>query len=218
MGSSPSRVSRRTFVPSGWATSALRRRRPSFISAKAPGTNVCVLRQFFDAGKLHRTKNVARIFAGGDGGDLEIGGKLRWQILQAVHGEVNTVFEKGLFDFLGEHALGADFSEGNIRDFIARGLDDLKLHGMSLSTEQVRDMMGLPESKLRAARTDAESGRHSSAPLSGPGPRADLEPATFCCSSSLSLACRLKSRRTRSITVVDSGAVPLIFRGFGAGR
>ncbi len=94
------------------------------LTAQAAGANVCLLRQCFDGCKLHGTKNVAWIFAGGDGGNFEIGAQFGRQIFQAVHREVNTVFDKSFFDFLGEHALGADFGERNVGDFIARGLDD----------------------------------------------------------------------------------------------
>ena len=109
-------------------------------------------------GELHRTKNVAWIFAGGDGGNFEIGGQFGGQIFQAVHGEVDTVFDQGFFDFLGEHALGADFRQRHVGDFIAGGLDDLEFHGVALRAKQIGDVMGLPESELRAAGADAQAG------------------------------------------------------------
>ncbi len=110
--------------------------------------DVCPLRQRFDVGKLHRTKNVARIFAGGDSGYFEIGGQFGWQIFQAVDGEVNPVFDQGFLDFLGEHALGADFRERHVGDFIARGLDDLQFHGVALRAQQIGNVVGLPEREL----------------------------------------------------------------------
>jgi hypothetical protein len=154
------------------------------LTAQAAGANVCLMRQRFNAGKLQGTKNVARIFARGDGGNFEIDAQFRGQIFQAVHGKVNTVFGEGFFDFLREHALGANFGERNIRDFIARRLDNLKLYDMSMSAEEVGDVMGLPESELRTAGTDAETGHQSSDPLFGPDPRVDFEAAAFCSSVS----------------------------------
>src|ERR1017187_9119527 len=175
------------------------------LTTQATGANVRPLRQRFDACELHGAKNVARIFASGDSGNFEIGSQLRRQIFQAVHSEINPVFDQGFLNFLGEHALGADFSEGNVGDFIAGGLDDLEFHGMALSAQQIGDVMGLPESELRAAGADAQAGHQSSAS----GRRADLEAVAPFSSSSL---CRLKRRRTRSMTVVDSGSRAAVFR------
>ena len=126
------------------------------LPPQAAGANVRLLRQRFDARELHRTKNVARIFAGGDRGNFEIGGQLRWQIFQAVHREIDTVFDQRFFDFLGEHPLGADFGQRNVGDFIAGGLDDLQFHGVALRAQQIGDVVGLPERELRAAGADAQ--------------------------------------------------------------
>src|ERR1019366_745418 len=95
-----------------------------------------------------------------------------------------------------EHALGADFSEGNVGDFIAGGLDDLEFHGMALSAQQIGDVMGLPESELRAAGADAQAGHQSSAS----GRRADLEAvASFSSSRTLKTA----ARDPETTTVID---------------
>src|SRR6266852_1564849 len=109
------------------------------LTAQAAGTNSGPQRQRFDAGELHGTKNVAWIFAGGNSGNFEIRRQFRGQVFQAVHGEVNPVFDQGLFDFLGEHALGADFGKRNVGDFIAGGFDDLDLNGVAASAHQVDD-------------------------------------------------------------------------------
>ncbi len=162
------------------------------LPSQTAGANVRLLRQRVNARELHRAKHVARIFAGRNGGNFEIGGQLRGQILQAVHGEVNPVFDQGFFDFLGEHALGADFRQRHVGDFIARSLDDLEFHGVALSAQQVGDVVGLPECELRAARADAEAGHQFCAPFSElfsePRPRPDFEAAV---SFSSSPSCRL---------------------------
>src|ERR1035441_685391 len=122
-----------------------------------------------------------------------------------MHGEVSTGVNSGRFDFFGEHALGADFRQRNIGDFIAGGLDDLKLHRMALGAQQVGDVMSLPERELRTAGADAQAGHQFPVPF----PRPDFDAATSLSSPSL---CRLKSRRTSSMTVVDSGSRAAVFR------
>src|ERR1700730_5060915 len=109
------------------------------LTSQTAGANVRLLRQRFDAREFHGTQNVAWIFAGGNRGNFEVGGQLRWQIFQAVHREVNTIVDESLFDFLGEHTLRANLREGDVGDFIAGGLDDLQFHGMALGAEQIGD-------------------------------------------------------------------------------
>ena len=50
------------------------------------------------------------------------------QVLQAVYREIDPILGQGFLDLLGEHALGADFGEGDIGDLVAGGLDDLNLN------------------------------------------------------------------------------------------
>jgi len=73
-----------------------------------------------------------------------------------VHGEVDAPGGESFFDLFGEHAFGADLGEGNVGDFVSGGVDDFDFHLVSAGAEEGRDVVGLPEGKLRAARTDAK--------------------------------------------------------------
>src|SRR5271157_805714 len=173
------------------------------LATQAAGADAGVLAQRFDAGEGHRAEHVARILALGDGGNLEGGVQRGGQVFQAVHREIYAIFEEGFFNFLGEHALGADLGERDLGDFVAGGLDDLELDGVPLGTEEIGNMMCLPQRKLGTARANAEAGHQFCAPESP----LDLEAA-----ASFSLSWRLKRRRTSSTTVVDSGSRAAVFR------
>ena len=71
---------------------------------------------------------------------------------------------EGIFDFLGEHALGADLGECDFLEAIAGGFDDLDFDFVTLDAEQFGDVIGLPEGELRAATADAEFHRRASIP------------------------------------------------------
>ncbi len=68
-------------------------------------------------------KDVARILARRNGSDFEIRRQLGRQILQAVDGEIDAAFGQGLFNFLREHALGADFGQRDVGNLVAGGLE-----------------------------------------------------------------------------------------------
>ena len=72
-------------------------------------------------------EDVARILPLGDGRNFELRGQLRGQVLQAVDGQVDAAFRQGVFDFLGEHALGADLGQRHVGDLVAGSLDDFQL-------------------------------------------------------------------------------------------
>src|ERR1019366_10711587 len=126
--------------------------------------------------------------------------------LQTVDGEIDAVFDEGFFDFLGKHALGANHGQSDIGDFVAGRLDDFQLNRVTLRAQQIGNMMGLPESKLRTARANAQASHQFCAP------GRVFERPTVSFSSSLSRSCRLNSRRTRSTTVVDSGSRAAVFK------
>ena len=73
-----------------------------------------------------------------------------------VHGEIDAAFGEGLFDLLGEHALGADLGQGDVGDFVAGGLDDLEFDLVAACAQQRGDVVGLPEGELGAAGADAQ--------------------------------------------------------------
>src|ERR1700756_1940720 len=73
-----------------------------------------------------------------------------------MYGEVDFAGREGLFDFLGEHALGADHGEGDVGDLVSGGVDTLDFNFVPASTQQCRNVVGLPEGKLGAAGADAK--------------------------------------------------------------
>src|ERR1700746_3756775 len=75
-----------------------------------------------------------------------------------MHGEIDASGGQSLFDLLRKHALRADLGQGDVGDFVARGVDDFNFNLMSAGAQQRGDMVGLPESELGTAGADAELG------------------------------------------------------------
>jgi hypothetical protein len=120
------------------------------LPAQTAGTNLGAGRQRRETGEVERDEGVARVDAGGNGGD---GNRRCWffgQVFQAVNGQVNAVFEQRLFNLLGKHALGADFGEGNVLDAVAGGADDFDGDFMAGSAQRGCDVVCLPERQLGA--------------------------------------------------------------------
>ncbi len=126
------------------------------LAAQAGGTDARALRQVFNLRVVARAEGVARVLALGDRGDFESSGKFGGEIFQRVDGEIDASGGEGFFDFLGEHALGADLGEGDVGDFVAGGVDDFDFDLVSAGAQEGGDVVGLPEGKLRAAGADAE--------------------------------------------------------------
>src|SRR5208283_4580775 len=165
------------------------------LTPQAASAHACALREILDAFVLDRKKYIPRIDTGGHRNQLESRRQFSRQVLQAVHREINPPFRECLFNLLGEHALSTNFGEGNIGNFVASGFDDLDLDLMTTFAKQRRDVVGLPESKLRSAGTDPEV-RHQ---FCAPG----FPPLVAFCAALLASR-NPKSLRTRSITVVAS--------------
>ncbi len=122
----------------------------------AAGADDRALRQRGKAVILHRDEHIARVDARRRGGQRERLGQFGGQILERVHGEIDAALGERLFDFLGEHALGADLGEGDFLQPVAGGLDDLDFDGVALRAQKRGDVVGLPERELRAAAADAQ--------------------------------------------------------------
>ena len=76
--------------------------------------------------------------------------------------EIDAASGERFFNFFGENpysALGADFGEGDVSDFVAGGLDDFDFDCVAARAKESGDVVGLPESELGAAGADAET-RH----------------------------------------------------------
>ena len=67
-----------------------------------------------------------------------------------MHSEIDASGGQGLFDFLGGHALGADFGEGDVCNFVSGGVDDFDFDFVSAGPQQRGDVVGLPEGELGA--------------------------------------------------------------------
>jgi hypothetical protein len=76
-----------------------------------------------------------------------------------VDGEVDAAFFEGLLDFFNEDSFAIEVGrrdEAGLLHAIASGADDLELDVVAGVTEGVEDMVGLPESQLRASAADAD--------------------------------------------------------------
>src|SRR5579864_625480 len=74
-----------------------------------------------------------------------------------MHCEIDASGAKRLFNFLCEHALGADLGQGDVGYFVAGSVDDFDFNFVATSAEKRGDVVGLPEGELGAAGADAES-------------------------------------------------------------
>jgi hypothetical protein len=75
-----------------------------------------------------------------------------------VNGQIDTSGGEGFFDLFGKHALGANFGQGDVGDFVAGGMNNVDFDFVSANAEQRRNVVGLPEGELRAAGADAKDG------------------------------------------------------------
>jgi hypothetical protein len=124
------------------------------LAAQAGRAHARALRQVFDFRIKPRAEGVARVLSFRDRGDFESRGKFGGQVFQRMHGEIDAAGGKRLFDFFGEHALGADHGEGNVGDLVAGGVDDFDFHFMAARAQKRGDVVGLPEGQVgsRASR------------------------------------------------------------------
>src|SRR5579864_333288 len=153
---------------------------------------------------MARAEGVSRVLAFRDSGDFESSGKLRWQVFQGVHREIDAAGGECLFDFFGEHSLGADLGKSDVGDFVTGGMDDLNLDLVTAATEKRGDVVGLPEGELGAAGADAQTRHQCCVPTSLLGASFAGPPESF--------SRRLNRRRTTSTTVVASASFAAVFR------
>src|ERR1700752_1753223 len=115
------------------------------LAAQAGGADARALRKFLKASVVARAEGVAWILAFCDGGDLESTRKFSGEIFQRMYGEIDAPSGQSLFNLLREHALCAYLGEGDIGDFVTRGVYDFDLDLMSAGAQEGRDVVGLPE-------------------------------------------------------------------------
>ena len=114
------------------------------LATQARRADARFLRQFLKTRIVARAESVARVLSLSDGGDFESGGKFGRKIFERVHGEIDTAGGEGFFDFLGEHALGADLGEGDAGNFVAGGMNNFNFDFISAGAKQGGDVVGLP--------------------------------------------------------------------------
>jgi hypothetical protein len=73
-----------------------------------------------------------------------------------MDGEVDAAGGEGFFYFFREHALRTNFSQSDIGDFVAGGVDDFDFDLVAAGAQEGGDVVGLPEGELGAAGADAE--------------------------------------------------------------
>ena len=100
----------------------------------------------------------------GYGGDRELGRRLRRQVLERVHGELDAPLDERLLDLAHEHALRTDRAERRRRVLVARRLDDRELDRESDPLERRGHRARLRSRQLGAACAEPQSrrGAHAS--------------------------------------------------------
>jgi len=118
--------------------------------------------------ELFADPGVAGIGARGNRGQGKARVKLRRQVFQRVHRKVDASVRERLLDLLDEDALAAckrrwrwqSVDAVGLLHAVARGANDLDLNGVAEGAELRGDVVGLPESKLRASRAYADRFNH----------------------------------------------------------
>ncbi len=141
------------------------------LAAQAGGADTRALGQILKAGIVARAEGVAWVFPFCDGGDFESRWKFGGQVFQRMYGEIDAAGGESVFNFFRENsfsksAFGADHSERDVGDLVAGGVDDLDFDFVAAGAQESGDMVGLPESELRPAGTDAELRHHLRGPTS----------------------------------------------------
>ena len=68
-----------------------------------------------------------------------------------MHSEVHAPLGQRLFNFFGEHTLGANLSKRNLSDLVAGGFDDLKGDRVPMLLKERAHVIGLPQRELGTA-------------------------------------------------------------------
>ena len=103
--------------------------------------------------------DVAGVGALRDCGEGELRGELGWKIFERVNGEVDAAFFEGFLNFFDEDSFAVEVwrnDEAGLLHAVTGGADDLELDVIAGVSQGVEDVIGLPESKLRASAADAD--------------------------------------------------------------
>jgi hypothetical protein len=77
-------------------------------------------------------ERIAHILTRQGAGEHDAGRQRGFQILEAVHGQIDAPIGQGLVNLLGEQPLAADFGQPPVLHRIARGADDMLLEHVHL--------------------------------------------------------------------------------------
>ena len=89
------------------------------------------------------------------------GGQRHRHVFGAVHGEIDAAAEERVFDLLDEQPLAAGVRERHVLQAVSRRLDHADLARASVTFEQSRHRVRLPEREGTASRSDPQRSRHS---------------------------------------------------------
>ena len=101
--------------------------------------------------------------AEGHGGDQEPGWRGRFEVLVAVHGEVDVAIEEGLFDFFREETLAFHLVKADVLDLVSARLEHHDFHRGAAGLQEVTHVVCLPQREGASAGADANvgiGGRH----------------------------------------------------------
>ncbi len=126
------------------------------LSPQAGGAHARALGQYLKTRIVLRAEGIAGILPFRDRGNFKSRRKFGRQVFQRMHGQINASRSQCLFNFFGEHPLGADHGERDIGNLVAGSVDNFDFHFVPSRTQQRRDVVRLPEGELRTARPDAE--------------------------------------------------------------
>src|ERR1700730_385590 len=127
------------------------------LAAKTAGANPGTLPQVRKRGTVAGDKAVSHILTAADCGKREVGRHLRGNVLNAVDGDVDGLFEQRVFQFFDEDPLAADLRERRLLELVAGGFDD---DDFAFDAGDLKDLLayefGLPFRQQAAARANAE--------------------------------------------------------------
>ena len=89
------------------------------LTPQTAGPDRCAGRQILKF-RTVRDECIAWIFAFRNRGEVDSIGKLKWNILQAVHGKIDAAVEQRFVDFLREQTLAADLRQRHVQNLVAR--------------------------------------------------------------------------------------------------
>ena len=103
-------------------------------------------------------EEIRRVFALRHRAEGQAVGQAHGHVLHAVHGHIGRAGEQGVLDFLDEKPLPADFGEGDVKNDVPSGLDDLQFHVKAgvRGHEPIPRVFRLPERQAASARGNGE--------------------------------------------------------------